>query len=66
MRRPEPRQQCRQFRPILVVQSYEFQTQPIAGFCVSHYGVSPNLTLLYQKMQSRENALGLPLRSLKE
>jgi len=31
-----------------------------------YYGVSPNLTFLHQKMQSRKNALGLPLRSLDE
>ena len=31
-----------------------------------YYGVSPNLTFLHQKMQSRKNALGLPLRGLDE
>jgi hypothetical protein len=66
MRRSEPHQQCCQFRPVLVIQGYEFQTQPFAGFRVLHYGVSPNLTFLRQKMQSSENALGLPLGSLKE
>lgn len=66
MGRPESHQQCCKFRPVLVIQGYEFQTQPFAGFRVPHYGVSPNLTFLRQKMQSSENALGLPLGSFKE